>query len=156
MSLALAYQRALAAVNALGVPGLGRLQHLDGDRDVVVQQRGEPVARGSAVEGRDRVADVALVLQQPGRRGLEARRPVGEGHDRQPGPRDVVLPELAHLVVEGARAVFGAPAAAAWSCVATDEPPARAETIPETSARASSAERTRATSEIVRRRRVLA
>ena len=40
------------------VTGLGRLQDLDGDGDVIVQQGGQLVACGPAVEGCDRVADV--------------------------------------------------------------------------------------------------
>jgi hypothetical protein len=43
---------------------------------------------GLAVVRLDRVADVGLVPQQPGGRGIEA------------GPGDVVLPELAQLVVQ--------------------------------------------------------
>src|SRR5262249_51351446 len=83
------------------VAGLRRLQHLDGDGDVVVQQRGEPVAGRLAVEGFDGVADLHLVAQQAGGGGREAVGAVREGDDRQPRPGDVVLPELAHLVVEG-------------------------------------------------------
>jgi hypothetical protein len=41
------------------------LQDLDGDGDVIVQQRGELVAGLVAVEGFDCVADVFLVSQQP-------------------------------------------------------------------------------------------
>jgi hypothetical protein len=40
MSLALAYQRAVASSKASVSLGLGRLQDLDGDDDVIVQQRG--------------------------------------------------------------------------------------------------------------------
>jgi hypothetical protein len=44
-----------------GVPVLGRLQDLDGDGDVIVQQRGELCASRIAVKRFDRVADVDLV-----------------------------------------------------------------------------------------------
>lgn len=55
----------VGGVESIGVAGLGGLQELDGDGDVVVQQGCQLVARGGAVERFDRVADIALVLQQP-------------------------------------------------------------------------------------------
>jgi hypothetical protein len=64
---------------------------------VVLQQRGELLAGGVAVERLDRVAEIHLVLQETlGRRGLV--REITEGaHDEEPGPGDVVLPQLAHV-----------------------------------------------------------
>jgi hypothetical protein len=70
---------------------------------VVRQQLCELVAGIVAVERLDRVADVHLVGQQSIGRDLEIRQVFGRGRladDEQPGPEDVVLPQLAHRVVE--------------------------------------------------------
>ncbi|HEU5110821.1 MAG TPA: phosphatase PAP2 family protein [Micromonosporaceae bacterium] len=75
-----------------GAAGLGRLQQLDRDHDVLAQQRRQPLAVGPAVVQLDRVADVGLVAQQSGRAGVEPGGVVGEGHDRRPSPDDVVGP----------------------------------------------------------------
>ena len=53
------------------------------------------------VVGLDRVADVDLVGEQPRLRRRQVRQVVREADDRQAGPGDVVLPELAHGVMEG-------------------------------------------------------
>ena len=54
-----------------------------------------------AVVRLDRVADVDLVGQQARLGGLQIGQPAGEADDRQARPGDVVLPQLAHRVVEG-------------------------------------------------------
>jgi hypothetical protein len=65
-----------------------------------MEQAAQAPTGGGAVEGRHRVADIGLVLQQPRRGRTEALGAVGEGDDREPGPGHMVLPELAHLIVE--------------------------------------------------------
>ena len=100
MSLPLAYQASCARGERGVVARLRRLQQRDGPEDVGAQERPELRARGGAVVRPDRGGDVGLVLQEPvlGRR--QVGQAAGEADDRQAGPRDVVLPELAHVVVQ--------------------------------------------------------
>ena len=83
------------------VAGLGRDENCHGTRDVLLEQLGQLIACGLAVERLDRVADVDLIPQQStfGRRevGIAAR----EADDRQARPGDVLLPQFPHAVVEG-------------------------------------------------------
>ena len=75
---------------------LRRVDDVHGDRDVVLQQRRQLAAGGRAVEGRDRVADIGLVLHEaPGGRVLvgQVRR---RADDVEACPGDVVFPELSH------------------------------------------------------------
>jgi hypothetical protein len=82
------------------VAGLGGGEHVHGDEDVVAQQVGELVGGVTPVERFERVADVGLVAQQPLGGRPEVRQVGEEADDRHPGPDDVVLPQLAHLVAE--------------------------------------------------------
>ena len=83
------------------VAGLRGLQQGDRTEDVLLEQRCQAIAGGAAVVGLDRVADVDLIGQQPRLGGLQVRQAAGEADDRQARPGDVVLPQLAHRVVEG-------------------------------------------------------
>ena len=103
-------------VVAVGIPAgrrVGLFRRLAGPRvgddlrsgqDVGPQQRGELVAGVIAIEGLDGVADIDLVGEQAVGRGPDVRQVGGAGggaDDVQPGPGDVVLPQLAHRIVEG-------------------------------------------------------
>jgi hypothetical protein len=87
-------------VHGLLVSGLGGAQDVPRDQDVVREKLGQPIAGGLPVERLDRVADVDLVLQQSVECGLRRRRAGRELDDEHPRPRDVVLPQLSHRVVE--------------------------------------------------------
>ena len=82
MSLALAYQRVFASLNAAAVARLRGLEQFDGDGDVVVQQAGQRGAGRVAVVRLEGVADVGLVLQQARRGGVEPARSIRECHNR--------------------------------------------------------------------------
>ena len=102
MSCALAYQRSRRLVGCRGVASLGRGEQVGGGEDVVAQQRGElrPAARRSRARSPPRCPPGSASSRSTvGWRS--GRFPVGPGaHDELPGPDDVVLPQLAHRVVE--------------------------------------------------------
>jgi hypothetical protein len=79
---------------------LRRQHEIGGDQDVLAEERGQPCAGGATVERLDRVADVLLVSEQALRGGGGVWQVGGGADDEQPRPRDVVLPETAHLVVQ--------------------------------------------------------
>jgi hypothetical protein len=71
---------------------------------VIAQERGNRGAGGVTVERAERVPDVGLVGEESVGGGADVGQVAGLGrgaHDEQARPRDVVLPQLAHPVVEG-------------------------------------------------------
>ena len=68
------------------VARLGGGEQCDGAGDVLLEQRGEPVAGELAVVGLDRVADGGLVVEQPRLGCRQVRQVVREADDGQAGP----------------------------------------------------------------------
>ena len=103
ISLPFAYQASCACPSAALSPAFAACEQRDGAEDVRAKQLGELRARGRAVVRPDRVADVRLVLQQARLGRRQVGQAAGEADDRQARPGDVVLPELAHVVVQALR-----------------------------------------------------
>jgi hypothetical protein len=77
-----------------------RKSPVDGAEDVRAQELRQLRSGRAPVVRLDRVADVGLIGEQPVLCGLQIGQVRSEADDRQARPRDVVLPELAHSVVE--------------------------------------------------------
>ena len=98
--VAVAIPGRLGRIDLRGVATLGGLQKRDRAGDVLLQQPRQLVAGGIAIERLDRIADIDLVAQKPRLGRREIRQIAGEADDREPRPGDVVLPQLAHPVVQ--------------------------------------------------------
>src|SRR5262249_40093103 len=90
----------LRAADLRAVAALRRGDQIGGDQDVLAEELSELRADRLAVEGLDGIADVGLVAEQPRDGGARVGRIALEADDREPRPRDVVLPELAHVLPE--------------------------------------------------------